>query len=932
MKVFFIRFKKLIILLLITISTQSIYSQNNIVVNNVPISADSTVTVTLRYCSNGGYYAINNILDLRALSILVFNDNTSRYSANKITYNKTFKLTQDISFSSYDNVYDFDSNGIYESNFLPIGGWIYDTVINCTFPSNIAVPVYDTTISLKNSGLTFFAGTFDGNGHTISGLAIYNLTNESDTASNFVGLFGFLKGLWYNKAVVRNLGINYAELQGYQYIGGISGYCTHANILNCYVNVSNIKGYKDVGGIIGISSNDVELSYSYVTNSNIEGINEYVGGLCGENYSCKDDTTITESPLSGNHQYAYFYSKINKSYVNNSIVRGSLYVGGICGLNNGTNYNNNICYAQINNCYSNSFVNRNVNSNSVSFGGIIGDNYNNNGVVNNSYYNSSWNSNNIANVTENNTITDNNSTMYVRDTNLMRNNTAFVNELNNGDSCFVIDIAYLFSQNQGYPILPWQRFTIKSNQTLIISPSYSGSLPSNIIMEEGADLINISNHDFYCTTTKSLNINHWTFSGSIFSNMTTDTYRGLIGNNTYLNTYSLPIGLISFNYNNNSWRNDQENDLYWINQSSLMIPKQGYMSYAWDFNNIITNPTTKVTQQGILFNSDTTITITNNGEPTNNGGIWFALSNPYAAKMSIHRFFYLNHTNTPNVQGSVVYTYDPIKNIYNLHKDNDTSYLISAGEGFFIASTHNATTPSFVFSKNQLANNPYSNIPPPTSPFKPIESDPQYMTLTTTTNNYKKEAFFLFNNMVCNGFDDKDAYVLFGSNDSIAEPYFVVDEKKLAINAIKTLPYTCPMNVHSNISDTISFSFTNIPANTFLVLVDNNTETLMNDSSIYTTTITAGENENRFVIKLFNNSSVNDVSEQDDIDIYKEGNVLNVNGDNLQNLYIYNVLSQEVYQKKLSGNSFKENMYLPQGSYVVKVKANNSYKTTKIVF
>lgn len=57
-------------------------------------------------------------------------------------------------------------------------------------------------------------GTFDGDGHTISGLKIVNISKNLQN----VGLFGVLDG-----AVVKNLVIEDARVYGYNHVGILAG-------------------------------------------------------------------------------------------------------------------------------------------------------------------------------------------------------------------------------------------------------------------------------------------------------------------------------------------------------------------------------------------------------------------------------------------------------------------------------------------------------------------------------------------------------------------------------------------------------------------------------------------------------------------------------------------------------------------------------------
>jgi len=125
-----------------------------------------------------------------------------------------------------------------------------------------------------------FQGTFDGNGHIISGVYINN------SASNYQGLFGYING-----GTIKNIGITASYIKGGTYVGGLAGFNSGSKISNSYTT-GNISGTNYIGGLAGYNnSNTIENSY---TTGNISG--SYAGGLVGIIYS----GTIKNSYASGN--------------------------------------------------------------------------------------------------------------------------------------------------------------------------------------------------------------------------------------------------------------------------------------------------------------------------------------------------------------------------------------------------------------------------------------------------------------------------------------------------------------------------------------------------------------------------------------------------------------------------------------------------------
>ena len=146
-----------------------------------------------------------------------------------------------------------------------------------------------------------YAGKFDGQGHTISGLYF---NNEDIDDGKYVGLFGHME----NGGEIQNVGLKNSYFRGRNYIGGICGsnYKT-GTIRNCYseANVTGVVVGADIGGVVGENNGTVENCYN---TGNVVG-NKWVGGVCGYN----DGT--------------------NNNCYNTGKVTGTSNVGGMCGQN-----------------------------------------------------------------------------------------------------------------------------------------------------------------------------------------------------------------------------------------------------------------------------------------------------------------------------------------------------------------------------------------------------------------------------------------------------------------------------------------------------------------------------------------------------------------------------------------------------------------------
>ena len=185
-----------------------------------------------------------------------------------------------------------------------------------------------------------YSGTFDGQGHTVSGLYLDN------TGTAYVGLFGISCG------TIQNVGVVDSYFNGEDYVGGVCGMNWHdgtegimsVTITNCY-NTGAVNGRRYVGGVCGynkISTGD-EGKQALITdcyNTGKVSGNNYVGGVCGENYPSLLDK--------GNSS-----TSIMNCY-NTGAVSGEYYVGGVCGENSYYKYIERPPSVTIMNCYYNS--------------------------------------------------------------------------------------------------------------------------------------------------------------------------------------------------------------------------------------------------------------------------------------------------------------------------------------------------------------------------------------------------------------------------------------------------------------------------------------------------------------------------------------------------------------------------------------------------
>ena len=221
-----------------------------------------------------------------------------------------------------------------------------------------------------------FAGTLDGNGHTIKNLtsdqglfesttetaSIRDLTLENFTITASGSRTGALVG--DNNGDIDDVHIINSTIDGgsYQYIGGLAGYSYNAAISNSsssatvsggnhvgglvgsnYATITNsystgdVTGTEDVGGLAGSTSGDISNSYA---TGNVSGTDK-VGGLAGNhstgstisNSYATGDVTGTSS-VGGLTGVTLPYAVIENSYATGTVT-GTEYVGALAGLYGG---------------------------------------------------------------------------------------------------------------------------------------------------------------------------------------------------------------------------------------------------------------------------------------------------------------------------------------------------------------------------------------------------------------------------------------------------------------------------------------------------------------------------------------------------------------------------------------------------------------------
>ena len=230
----------------------------------------------------------------------------------------------------------YNADGLMNVAELVNGG---KTDINITLDKNIDLTGKDWTpigTDYDNS----YKGTFDGGGHTITGLTfttndeyagLFGWLNRAGTVKNVVmegiqitsnhgssqagGVVGFSRG------TIENCSVS-GSVSGTVYVGGVVGAQWGGSITGCSSSAT-VKGTVDVGGVAGQTNSNATMTACYATGNvtlEIAPINNIdVGGAVGFN---------------GGSRILACYATGNVTSTGSSTV--NVYIGGFCGYNSTT--------------------------------------------------------------------------------------------------------------------------------------------------------------------------------------------------------------------------------------------------------------------------------------------------------------------------------------------------------------------------------------------------------------------------------------------------------------------------------------------------------------------------------------------------------------------------------------------------------------------
>ena len=238
-----------------------------------------------------------------------------------------------------------------------------NTGIDITLTGNITLTGDWTPIGTSISNA--YKGTFDGGGHTITGLTV-------TTSDQYAGLFGYI-GSGGKVMNVKLEGVQIESDNEMSAVGGVVGY-SYGNIENCSVSGS-VSSNSTAGGVVG-----AQLGGSITgcnTSATVKGVT-YAGGIAGytngggsltgcyATRSISVENNTTNAAWAGGVVGSNGSSTLTACYATGSVTSsgsGTIYAGGVTGTND---------FGTLTACYH---ANGTISCPGGTTGGVAGRNY-----------------------------------------------------------------------------------------------------------------------------------------------------------------------------------------------------------------------------------------------------------------------------------------------------------------------------------------------------------------------------------------------------------------------------------------------------------------------------------------------------------------------------------------------------------------------------
>jgi hypothetical protein len=207
-----------------------------------------------------------------------------------------------------------------------------------------------------------FTGTFNGGGHTITGLNLDVYSGE-----NYQGFFAYFDGASVSNLTLENINIDAiiqspSEYWDNQYTGGLAGYAGTGTDINNVSVTGKVRGDNNYGGIVGWNTGTIRNSH---TNVELRAVGDWEG----THYSGSGSfDTYPQYEQNGYNAGGITGTNTGTGHIYDSYAQGDVYgddrLGVLVGDNSGT----------IERCYAVGDVEDDRYEDGIAHGGLVGTN------------------------------------------------------------------------------------------------------------------------------------------------------------------------------------------------------------------------------------------------------------------------------------------------------------------------------------------------------------------------------------------------------------------------------------------------------------------------------------------------------------------------------------------------------------------------------
>ena len=218
-----------------------------------------------------------------------------------------------------------------------------DTAISGKLTANIELTEAWTPMGSQKQP---FTGSFDGDGHSITGMSITFDSNDKSVGAPYLGLFGYVKGTADKKAEIKNLMLsgklditeNYRN--SFAYSGGLVGGAEYVSFTDITTNVAVTakKGsapypWSYVGGFAGTVKNADFLRC--VNNGAMTTDGDYVSGFAAKSETTTYTSCVNNGAITGRTKIGGFGGAVKSTKTVDSYNTGTMGLAAYNGSNQG---------------------------------------------------------------------------------------------------------------------------------------------------------------------------------------------------------------------------------------------------------------------------------------------------------------------------------------------------------------------------------------------------------------------------------------------------------------------------------------------------------------------------------------------------------------------------------------------------------------------